>query len=142
MRKDKIIAYTDGGCLVNPGGKGGFGVVILDGDDVLEISQGYIRTTNNRMELMAILAVFENIEINRDVTIYSDSKYAIGVASGNMRASKNLDLVEQLLNELKSRKVDFVWVKGHNGNIYNERCDKLATEAMNGALIKDIGYTD
>lgn len=136
----EVTIYTDGCCLGNPSGCGGFGVVIIDGENVEEISQGYISTTNNRMELMAMLSALENTPGKKALHIISDSKYAIGVASGEMNASSNLDLVNELRSIIQKRNVRFTWVKGHAGNHYNERCDVLASEATNGFLISDLGY--
>ena len=139
----EVTIYTDGCCLGNPSGCGGFGVVIIDGENVEEFSQGYISTTNNRMELMGILSALENAPSNKALHIISDSQYAIGVASGEKNASKNLDLVNELRSVIQKRQnVRFTWVKGHAGNYYNERCDVLASEATNGFLILDCGYEE
>ncbi len=137
---NEVTIYTDGCCLGNPSGCGGYGVVIIDGDNVEEFSQGYISTTNNRMELMAFLSAMENAPHKKPLHIISDSKYAIGVVSGSMNASSNLDLVNELRSVIQKRNVRFTWVKGHAGNYYNERCDVLASEATNGFLISDLGY--
>lgn len=137
---NEVTIYTDGCCLGNPSGCGGFGVVLIDGDDIQEFSQGYISTTNNRMELMAFLSALENAPVKKPLHIISDSKYAIGVVSGSMNASSNLDLVNELRSIIQKRDVRFSWVKGHNGNHYNERCDELASKATNDYLIADYGY--
>lgn len=139
MKEYKV--YTDGCCLANPSGPGGFGIVIIDEQgNIEEYSQGYQSTTNNRMELMAFLEALINLPENVRVHFYSDSKYSIGVLSGTMNASKNLDIIEQVKKEMQSRAVEFTWVKGHNNNKYNERCDRLAFESTKRFLAKDYWY--
>lgn len=148
--KNQVIIYTDGSSLGNPG-RGGFGVVLLYGCHRREISVGYKLTTNNRMELLAVITGLE--VLNRDglkVTIYSDSKYVIDsiekrwvynwVKKG-FAGKKNADLWRRFLVIYERHNVSFVWVKGHSNNIENERCDVLATSAARGGnLLEDSGY--
>ncbi len=141
----KIEVYTDGGCISNPGGNGGYGVVLLYKNFRKELSGGYKNTTNNRMELMAAIKGLEALKEKCDVTLYSDSKYLTDAVEkgwliswrnkGWMRSKKeevkNLDLWKRLWELIQKHEVKFRWVPGHAGNIENERCDQLATEAMN-----------
>ena len=136
-----VDIYTDGACRGNPG-KGGFGAILVYGGHEKEISGGERETTNNRMELMAAITALEMLKEPCEVTLTSDSKYMIDSitkgwaaswkAKGWKKADKspalNPDLWERLLALLEVHKVDFVWVRGHNGHPYNERCDKLATD--------------
>lgn len=147
---NQVTIYTDGSSLGNPG-PGGFGVVLLAGPHRREISEGYRLTTNNRMELLAVITGLEALK--RDglsVTIYSDSKYVIdsvqkGWIYGWMRkgfaGKKNPDLWRRFMRVFARHNVRFVWIKGHNNNIENERCDLLATTAARGeVLLEDSGY--
>ena len=135
-----VDIYTDGACRGNPG-KGGFGAILVYEGHEKEISGGEKETTNNRMELMAAITALEQLKEPCEVTLTSDSKYMIDsitlgwAASWKSRGWKkadkspalNPDLWERLLTLLDIHKVSFVWVRGHNGHPYNERCDKLAT---------------
>ncbi len=141
----KVEIYTDGGCISNPGGNGGYGIVLLYKNHRKELSGGYANTTNNRMELMAAIKGLETLKEKCDVTIYSDSKYLTDaieqgwvvkwISKGWMRTKteevKNVDLWKRLWALIQKNKVKFMWVHGHSGNKENERCDKLATEAAN-----------
>ena len=136
-----VDIYTDGACRGNPG-KGGYGAILVYGGHEKEISGGERETTTNRMELMAAITALEMLKEPCEVTLTSDSKYMIDSitkgwavswrAKGWKKADKspalNPDLWERLLKLLEIHKVSFVWVRGHNGHPYNERCDKLATE--------------
>ncbi len=137
---DEIILYTDGGSINNPG-PGGWGVVRLDQNGKAELSGGFRLTTNNRMELVACIKALESVgKTGKKITLYSDSSYVVngiekGWAAGWQRndwkksdgePAKNSDLWEQLLELNGKLSVRFVWVKGHAGNTYNERCDTLA----------------
>lgn len=144
MTGQKLIIYTDGGCIPNPGGKGGIGVVILqDGKKIMELNESYYPTTNNRMEVMAAIKALQNIGADNTVKIISDSQYLVKTMNGEYSMNKNTDLWVLLKKEIKKQKqVSFSWTKGHANNQYNERCDGLATEAINGsAYIRDNGYT-
>lgn len=138
-----MLIYTDGCCKGNPSGCGGYGVVLINEETgvVEEYSQGYQHTTNNRMELMAFYAALENIpETCSKVLFVSDSKYAIGVLSGTMKAASNLDLVNPIRELIEKKSVEYRWVKGHNGDRFNERCDELANISLTKRLVRDIGY--
>lgn len=135
----EVQIYTDGACRGNPG-NGGWGVVLVYGRYEREMSGGEAMTTNNRMELMAAISGLEALKEPCDVTLYSDSKYVVdafdkGWVDSWERAGwrrgreelKNPDLWQRLTALVRAHKVTFVWVKGHNGHDYNERCDALAT---------------
>jgi ribonuclease HI len=148
----KITVYTDGSALGNPG-PGGYGIVMISGKHRKDISQGFQLTTNNRMELLAVIVALEIIkQPGAEVTIYSDSKYVIdSIVKGwvfswvkkAFKNKKNPDLWRRFLKIYPKHKVKFIWVKGHAGNPLNERCDQLAVEAANGNdLLKDTGYLE
>jgi ribonuclease HI len=151
MPENKLIVYTDGSSRGNPG-PGGYGAILKWGDTEKEISKGYLRTTNNRMELMAVIAALESLKkTNVDIIVYSDSQYIVkAVEQGWLKnwlvtdfkgGKKNKDLWLRY-NELAGQhRVKFNWVRGHAENPYNNRCDKLATTAADGKnLDKDNGY--
>ena len=153
-----VEIYTDGAARGNPDGPGGYCVVLHYTDTQgnlheKELSQGYVRTTNNRMELMAAIAGLEALKTPCNVTLYSDSKYLVdafnqnwidgwirkGWKRGQNEPVKNPDLWKRLLKAKEDHNVTFVWVKGHNGHPLNERCDELATTAADGTdLIEDV----
>ncbi len=146
-----IKIYTDGSSRGNPG-PGGFGVILISGKHRKELSQGYKLTTNNRMELLAVIVGLEAIK-NSDsvIDIYSDSKYVVesvekkwvfGWVKKNFAGKKNADLWKRFLLIYAKHKIKFHWIKGHNAHPENERCDALATEAADGFDLKiDTGYT-
>ncbi len=135
----KIEIYTDGACSGNPG-PGGWGAILRYGEVEKELSGGEKNTTNNRMELTAVIKALEAVKYECDITITTDSKYvcdgiekgwAASWRSNNWRKKDgkpalNPDLWEKLLDLLSKHKVKFIWVKGHNAHPENERCDKLA----------------
>ncbi len=141
----QIVMYTDGGALNNPG-PGGYGVVIVDGDQREELSGGYRLTTNNRMELTACIAGLSRFKTPRSIILYSDSRYVVnGITRGwagkwkargwiksDGKPAVNIDLWEQLLALCEKHEVEFRWVKGHAGIDGNERCDQLATGSATG----------
>lgn len=146
----KITVYTDGASSGNPG-PGGYGIVMMSGSHRKEFSDGFRLTTNNRMELLAVIVALENLKVeNCDVTIYTDSKYvADAVTKGwvfgwlkkNFKGKKNPDLWRRFLDVYKKHKVKFVWVKGHANIPENERCDQLAVAASQLPNLKeDTGY--
>lgn len=139
----KYTIYTDGGCAYNPGGPGGIGVVVINNEtkERVEISKGYKATTNNRMEILAVIEGLKVTEPGASITLYSDSQYTLNCMSGVWSKKKNIDLWE-ILNPLqKERNIELNWVKGHNKNKYNERCDALATGAMQSdEKVDDEGY--
>ncbi|MEP6582708.1 MAG: ribonuclease HI [Ginsengibacter sp.] len=149
----KIVIYTDGASRGNPG-RGGYGAVLVYGNHKKELSKGYRLTTNNRMELMAVIAALEALKKNNlNLTIYSDSSYVVkAVMEGwlkkwintNFKGNiKNSDLWLTYQELSKQHHVEFKWVKGHAQNVMNNRCDVLATEAADGDdLSIDEGYEE
>ena len=154
-----VKIFTDGAARGNPDGPGGYGSVLEYVDTkgelhVKEISRGYVRTTNNRMELMAVIAGLEALNRPCEVEVYSDSQYVVnafnqhwvdgwikkGWKRGKNEPVKNVDLWKRLLEAKEKHSVTFHWVKGHDGHPQNERCDELATSAADGDdLIVDEG---
>lgn len=147
----EVIIYTDGACSGNPG-PGGYGVVLLYQKQKRELSEGFRHTTNNRMELRAVIAGLEALKEKCNVTLYSDSKYIIDAINlgwarrwqaNNWRKNKkesalNTDLWKRVLELCDHHEVNFKWTQGHMGNIYNERCDQLAVAAsQSNNLIED-----
>ena len=150
MRENEITIYTDGAASGNPG-PGGYGVVMIYGRHRLEKSQGYKLTTNNRMELMAVITGLEALKKpGSKVVVYTDSKYVADAVekgwvfqweSKMFKKKKNPDLWMRFLKVYRTHNVRFVWIKGHANNIENERCDKLAVAAYRQSdLIEDEGY--
>jgi ribonuclease HI len=137
--KKEVVIYTDGACEPNPG-KGGYGVVLLTENKRQEISGGFRLTTNNRMEIYAAVAGLEVLKYPCKVTIYSDSQYLVSAMTEgwvekwksrnwwrtNKEQAGNVDLWEKLSSLCEMHEVAFVWVKGHNGTLENERCDQLS----------------
>lgn len=145
-----VTIYTDGSSRGNPG-PGGFGTILTFKNFRKEISQGFIRTTNNRMELLAVIAGLEALKTpGQDVLVVSDSKYVVdsvekkwvfGWEKKNFKDKKNPDLWKRYLDIHRQHNVRFKWVKGHAGHPQNERCDQLAVEAAEGNnLIPDEGF--
>ncbi len=154
--KSKVIIYTDGACSGNPG-SGGYGTILVhtDSDGIKhekEISCGYKMTTNNQMEILAVIAGLEALKKECDVVVYSDSKYVVDAFNNNWidgwvkkgwktagkSPVKNVELWKRLLKAMELHNVQFIWVKGHAGHEYNERCDKLAVSAYKSENLKDI----
>lgn len=155
----KVTLYTDGSARGNPDGPGGYGAVLrfVDKQGVLhekEMSAGYVKTTNNRMELMAAIVGLEALNRPCQVELYSDSKYLVDAFNQHWIESwvknnwnrprtgpvKNSDLWKRLLAAMEIHEVKFCWVKGHDGHPQNERCDRLATAAADGTdLLTDPG---
>lgn len=139
MANKKVTIYTDGACSGNPG-KGGWGAILIYGDAVKEISGGEDNTTNNRMELKAVIEALKALKSPCDVEIYSDSAYVVNAftqkwidnwiknnwKTADKKSVKNVDLWQELLVLIKTHNVTFKKVKGHSDNELNERCDKLA----------------
>ena len=140
-----VVMHTDGSCIGNPG-PGGYGVVVLYGEHRKELSGGYRKTTNNRMELMGAIKGLEVVKEGWRVTLHSDSQYVVRAMaegwaqrwrSSGWRRNKrekavNPDLWERLLELCAKHEVEFKWVRGHVGNAENERCDELARAAAEG----------
>ena len=136
----QVEIYTDGACRGNPG-RGGWGAILVFGGREKELSGGEKETTNNRMELTAAIAALSALREPCEVTLTSDSRYVTdavtknwvynwqknGWRKGDRSPALNADLWMQLLPLLERHRVRFVWVRGHNGHPYNERCDALAT---------------
>jgi ribonuclease HI len=147
---NEVMVYTDGSARGNPG-KGGYGVVMIAGSYKRELFQGFLCTTNNRMELLAVIVALEALKKPRTpVTIYSDSKYVVDSVEKRwvfnwskmgFKGKKNVDLWNRFLVVYPLHSVKFVWVKGHAGTLYTERCDVLAFNAAEGGgLVVDQGY--
>lgn len=146
----RITIYTDGASRGNPG-PGGYGTVMLAGPYRKEMSEGFRKTTNNRMELLAVIKGLEALKKEgSEVLVYSDSKYVVdavtkgwiwGWVKKGFKGKKNEDLWRRFLEIYQKHKVEFKWVKGHAGTVENERCDQLAVQAaaMPG-LPADKGY--
>jgi ribonuclease HI len=153
MTKQSVTIYTDGASRGNPG-PGGYGTILMSGSHKKELSQGYRLTTNNRMELMAVIAGLKALKKNElNVTVYSDSQYVVKavkegwlkkwIATDFKGGKKNKDLWLEYHDLSQNHHIRFVWVKGHAANPHNNRCDELATEAADGndPLI-DSGYEE
>ncbi len=153
----KVTMYTDGAARGNPEGPGGYGTILqyIDQSGKLHeraYSAGYKKTTNNRMELMAVIVGLEALTRPCEVEVISDSKYVTDAFNkdwisgwlkkgwkGSAGPVKNIDLWKRLLAAKEPHRVAFIWVKGHNGHPENERCDKLATSAADGScLLEDV----
>ncbi len=148
--KQPITIYTDGASSGNPG-PGGYGIVLISGKHRKEVSGGYRLTTNNRMELLAVIIALEMIKYEgAKITLYTDSKYVADTVNKGwvfewekkrFRNKKNTDLWKRFLKIYRIHDVTFVWVRGHNNNKENEKCDQLAVEAYkNGNLQIDEAY--
>ena len=152
MKKpQQVTMYTDGSAKGNPG-RGGYGVILLYNSHKKELFAGYLMTTNNRMELMAVIAGLEALKKEGlNVKIYSDSQYIVKaieegwlekwVSTNFKGGKKNKDLWMRFYELSQGQHLQFIWVKGHAENIYNNRCDLLATSAADGKdLLIDEGY--
>lgn len=152
----QVKIYTDGAARGNPDGPGGYGTILVYEDSAgtvhkRELSGGYKKTTNNRMELMAAIVGLEALIKPCTVELYSDSKYVVdafnqhwidswlkkGWKRGKNEPVKNVDLWKRLLKAKEPHEVKFIWVKGHDGHEQNERCDELATTAADGKELQD-----
>ena len=156
MALKQVTIYTDGACLGNPG-PGGYGVVLLYGEHRRELSGGFRRTTNNRMEILAAIAALGALKEKCRVLLYSDSQYLVNAieqgwaerwqANGWRRNKSekalNPDLWTELLRLVEANRVQFRWIRGHAGHPENERCDQLAMNAAKGeTLAIDFGYEE
>lgn len=147
-----VEIYTDGSSRGNPG-PGGYGVILKGGNRIMEISQGFKHTTNNRMELMAVIVGLEALKKEKvEVVVFSDSKYVVdsvekgwvfGWEKKGFAQKKNPDLWKRFLKIYRKHQVKFEWVKGHNEHPENERCDVLAVNAALGKnLIDDVVFNE
>jgi ribonuclease HI len=144
-----VIIYTDGAAKGNPG-RGGYGVVLLSGAHRKELSGGFKQTTNNRMELLAVIVGLEALKFDGcNVTVYSDSLYVVNAIEKKwlftwerlqFKKKKNPDLWIRFLKAYRKHTVNFIWVKGHDGNSLNERCDRLAVQASEQSKLMDDTY--
>jgi ribonuclease HI len=152
----QVIIYTDGACSGNPG-PGGYGVLLQYGSVSRELSAGYRRTTNNRMEILGCIAGLQALKERCEVLIYSDSSYVVNAMTqswavrwrengwkrrekGQWKEALNADLWLLMLELCEKHVVTFQWVRGHNGNRGNERCDELARQAAAAGMLVDEGY--
>ena len=145
----EVEIYTDGASKGNPG-PGGYGVVLLYGKHRKELAAGYRKTTNNRMELMAVIGALESLKRSGSkVVVYADSKYVVEAVEKkwvfdwekkDFRKKKNPDLWKRFLKVYSRHYVKFIWVKGHDNTIENERCDQLAVAAAEGKSLTGKGY--
>ena len=145
-----VTIYTDGAAKGNPG-NGGYGVVLLSESHRKEIKEGFRLTTNNRMELLAVIVALESVKkLKSEITVYSDSKYVVDAIEKNwlfswektnFKKKKNPDLWIRFLQVFRKHKVSFVWVRGHSNNKENDRCDVLAVQAAeSNTLLIDKWY--
>ena len=151
-----VTIYTDGACSGNPG-RGGYGVVLIHGGQRKELAGGFLRTTNNRMEIVAVSVGLQSLKERCAVKLYTDSRYVIDSISkgwakrwrakdwkmpgGGIRP--NADLWTRLLEQCAQHEVGFIWVRGHASNVENNRCDALAVQAARGeSLPADTGYEE
>lgn len=157
LSKRRVSIYTDGAAVPNPG-RGGYGVVIRRGSTAYELSGAFLRTTNNRMELMGAIVALESLEEPSLIELHSDSEYLVNAflrcwiynwessnwkrrVQGKLVDVINVDLWKRLLAACNQHSVTFIWVKGHAGNRDNERCDTLANDAIrSGTALNDSGY--
>lgn len=153
--KTEVCIYTDGACSGNPGA-GGFGTVLVYNDKQgqkheKELSEGYKHVTNNQMELMAVIVGLEALKKPCKIKLYSDSKYVVDAFNNNWidgwikkgwktagkTPVKNVELWQRLLKATQIHEIEFIWVKGHAGHEYNERCDTLAVTASKKSILKE-----
>lgn len=151
ISQPSLFIYTDGASRGNPG-PGGYGVILMAGNHRKELSQGYRHTTNNRMELMAVIAGLKAVKKKGiGITIYSDSQYVVNaiekgwlkkwIATNFSGGKKNKDLWLEYYNIAKDFNIKMIWVKGHADNPFNNRCDELATMAADkGPHLIDTGF--
>ncbi len=155
MAKKKITVYTDGACSGNPGA-GGYGVILMYGAHKREVSAGYTRTTNNRMELLGVITALSLLNESCEVEIYTDSKYVAdsvekgwifawqknGWKKADKKPVQNVDLWSMFLSLYNVHDVTFRWVKGHAENEFNNRCDELAVAASKSPQFEDLGFEE
>ena len=146
----QLIVYTDGSARGNPG-PGGYGIILKWGDAYKELAQGYRLTTNNRMELLAVIVALQQLKKEGlDIVVYTDSQYVLNAVEKGwlnnwirtgFKGKKNADLWMQYFQLAKKHRIKFIWVKGHANNPFNNRCDELATQAADSRKwLVDEGY--
>ena len=151
---ETVHIYTDGACSGNPG-SGGYGIVMewVGKPYKKEFSEGYLKTTNNRMELLAVIVALEQIKVNNlTIKVFSDSKYVVDAVNKNWIAKwkrryfskvKNVDLWKRFIRLYDIYKPEMIWIKGHNNHPQNERCDQLAvTASKRKKKLIDVGFED
>ena len=152
-QKKRVDTFTDGACKGNPG-PGGYGAILVYGKYEKMLSEGFFETTNNRMELLAVIKALEALTEGCEVKVVSDSKYVVdslskgwvdawrrkGWKKSDGKRALNVDLWERLLPLLDRHDVCFEWIKGHDGHPYNERCDALAVASAEDPKQKDEGF--
>jgi ribonuclease HI len=153
MQEKSVIIYTDGASRGNPG-PGGYGAILMSGNHRKELSQGYKLTTNNRMELMAVIAALKALKKDgMNITIYTDSQYVSKaieegwlnnwIKTNFKKGKKNVDLWKEYHQLAKKHNIKFKWIRGHANDPLNERCDEMATAAADGNdLLVDEGYVN
>lgn len=153
-KKPKVTIYTDGGCNPNPGTGSYAAILMLENNDKAKIvvSKAYKETTNSRMEILGIVHALFLLKCSCDVTIFCDNQYVVntidkgwakkwknnGWYKNSKQVAKHPDLFNVLLNYCEIHNIKLSWVKGHNGNKYNELCDKLSTESIRGNFDNDM----
>ena len=140
-KDERVVVYTDGSCEPNPG-PGGWAAIILDGEKETILKGSEKKSTNNRMEMTAALEALKVVNSKRRVRLFTDSQYlknGVETWMKNWKANNwkrkggklaNVDLWKQISGEIEQRRIEWRWVKGHNGNPYNERVDRIARQAM------------
>lgn len=139
----RYTVYTDGSCLKNPGGPGGCAALLIDEESNKRmLTASFKHTTNNRMELMAFILALRNTETEDEIAFVSDSQYAMELVTGKYKhVKKNNDLAELITRESKNRKISYDWIKGHDGDRFNEACDRAAVKAAKDTDAEiDYGY--
>jgi ribonuclease HI len=148
----KVEIYSDGAASPNPG-PSGYGTILKYGEHEKELSCGFVKSTNNRMELLGVIVGLENLKKdNLEIVITSDSKYVVDSVNkgwvfswekNDFKKRKNSDLWKRFLTLYRKHTISFIWVRGHNDHPLNERCDRLAVKARSGGnLIIDEGYEE
>lgn len=127
MSENPLVIYTDGSCSPNPG-KGGYGFIAIFPTCEIHINGGDAKTTNNIMEMTAVIEALKEFSQNKKFTIYSDSQYVINCAQRKWKRNKNIDLWKEYDAVAQNKEIEFIWVRGHNGDRYNELVDQLAKE--------------
>lgn len=144
MQEYTHILYTDGSCLANPGGSGGYGFLLLDTStgEIQDNAEGFFSTTNNRMEMMAAIEGLAIVPRGTKVELVSDSQYLVKTLQGVFAKRKNRDLWAALDRAMEGKQVSVRWIRGHASNPYNNQCDEMAVRAAHMPTREDMGYAD